>query len=352
MAVEARINKRLGKSFHLNADFRCDDGCLGILGASGSGKSMLLKCIAGIETPDHGRIVVNGRVLFDDAMGVNVKPQQRRVGYLFQNYALFPNMTVEKNIGIGVTRPQTEKAALVRELLHTFHLDGLEDRYPPQLSGGQQQRAALARMLAAKPEVILLDEPFSALDAHLREQMQLRLLEILRGHRDAVMVTHNRDEAFKLCTDVMVLDNGAVLGSGKTRELFANPGHVTIATLTGCKNISRIEPLSPTAVRAIDWGLTLRSALAVPPGASHVGIRAHDFEPLRNPGGAMNNVVEMRVRRRAEDLFEWNVIFTNAAQAETAESGEIWWKYSKYALDEFPTHLRLPPEALLFLHDE
>lgn len=351
MSIEVRIDKRLGRTFRLAVDFVSDDGCLGVLGASGSGKSMILKCIAGIETPNRGRIVVNGRVLFDDSLRINIPAQKRRVGYLFQNYALFPNMTIEKNVGIGVARPRAERTRMVGEFLRRFHLDGMEKRYPDQLSGGQQQRAALARMLAAEPEVILLDEPFSALDAHLREYMQLQLLEVIRGCPDVVMVTHNRDEAYRLCSGMMVLDDGGILGRGTTQELFANPGHVKIAQVTGCKNISRMERLSDTTLRAVDWGLTLASDRAIPDRAGFVGIRAHDFEPVHDAEAGMGNTVEMRIRERAEDLFEWNVIFTNGAAAEPAAQGEIWWKYSKYALKEFPALLRLPPEALLFLHE-
>lgn len=351
MSIEVRIDKRLGKSFRLEAEFATGDGCLGVLGASGSGKSMILKCIAGIETPDCGHIAVNGRVLFDDSRRINIRPQERRVGYLFQNYALFPNMTIAKNVGIGVSRPRSEKAAVVAEFLRRFHLEGMENRYPDQLSGGQQQRAALARMLAAEPEVILLDEPFSALDAHLREYMQLQLLDVIRNCPDVVMVTHNRDEAFRLCSGVMVLDDGRILGRGATRELFAAPGHIKIAQVTGCKNISRLEKLSERTLKAVDWGLVLVSDRAVPDDAGFVGIRAHDFEPVRERGDGQDNVVEMRIREKAEDLFEWNVIFTNAAHAAAGEEGEIWWKYSKYALQEFPAFLRFPPEALLFLRE-
>ena len=154
----------------LEADFEQEEGCMGILGASGCGKSMTLKCIAGIETPDSGRICLDGQVLFDSEKKINQKPQKRQVGFLFQNYALFPTMTVEENIGCGV-RDRSLRKQIVREQIQRFQLQGLENLKPSQLSGGQQQRTALARMLAGQPRLILLDEPFSALDSFLRDQM-------------------------------------------------------------------------------------------------------------------------------------------------------------------------------------
>ena len=169
MALEVDIEKKLG-DFRLRAAFTCDKGITGILGASGSGKSMTLKCIAGIERPDRGRIVLDGRVLFDSRQKINLKPQKRRVGYMFQNYALFPTMTVTQNIAAG----QGISADRVREMIERFHLKGLEGHYPSELSGGQQQRVALARIMAYRPDLILLDEPFSALDDNLKERLRLR----------------------------------------------------------------------------------------------------------------------------------------------------------------------------------
>ena len=160
MSLLVEIEKQLG-NFHLNVRFQAETETLALLGASGCGKSMTLKCIAGIMTPDRGRIVLNGRVLFDSEAGIDLPPQQRRVGYLFQNYALFPTMTVEKNILCGIrSGSKAEKNAALTATLHRFRLEGLEKRYPAQLSGGQQQRVALARILCTRPEAILLDEPF------------------------------------------------------------------------------------------------------------------------------------------------------------------------------------------------
>ncbi|MCD7897424.1 MAG: ATP-binding cassette domain-containing protein, partial [Planctomycetaceae bacterium] len=202
MAIDLRIRKSPGRDFTLDVGFHMDGGRLGILGASGSGKSMTLRSLAGIETPDRGAITLNGRVLFDAAARINLPPQRRRVGYLFQSYALFPNMTVAGNIAVALAGTGKERRARTGEYLERFGLAGMENRLPHQLSGGQQQRVATARMLAADPEAVLLDEPFSALDSHLRERMELQLLDLLRDRDDVILVTHSRDVAYRFATHI------------------------------------------------------------------------------------------------------------------------------------------------------
>lgn len=198
MSIEVLIKKDLGP-FKLNIAFQSDSRRIGILGASGCGKSLTLKSIAGIERPDEGRIVINGKALFDSSERMNLKPQLRKVGYLFQNYALFPTMTVEQNIAAGLTGKKGQIMHQVREMVERFHLNGLEKRLPGELSGGQQQRVALARMLVCEPEVILLDEPFSALDVYLRDQMQRELMQMLETYPGIViLVSHSRDEVYRM----------------------------------------------------------------------------------------------------------------------------------------------------------
>ena len=191
MSLYVDIEKRLG-AFRLQSKFEVADETLALLGASGCGKSVTLKCIAGIMTPDRGRIVLNGRVLFDSEKRTDLTPQQRRVGYLFQQYALFPNMTVEQNILCGIRAgSRSEKRALAAEKLRMFRLEGLEKKYPAQLSGGQQQRVALARILCSEPQAILLDEPFSALDSYLKWNLELELSDLLAGFRGPILwVSH------------------------------------------------------------------------------------------------------------------------------------------------------------------
>ncbi|MDR1985893.1 MAG: ATP-binding cassette domain-containing protein [Treponema sp.] len=350
MSIQVSIRKQVSRHFRLETGFENGDACLGILGASGCGKSMTLKCIAGIETPDAGHISVNGRVLFDSSRKINLKPQARRVGYLFQNYALFPRMTVLENITAALSLPKQEKLQKARPWIARFGLTDLADRYPRQLSGGQQQRAALARMLIQDPECILLDEPFSALDTHLREQMQVHLLQILESRHDVIMVTHSRDEAYRLCDELLVMDRGRVLTKGAAKALFQHPGSVPAARITGCKNISPIRRTGPQELYALDWGLSLHAAVPIEDSITHVGIRAHDFQPVwETPEPAAYNQVRMAITRRAEEPFEQALLFTNGDASNPGEQGEIWWKYSKYQFQEIPERLFIPPEALLLL---
>jgi molybdate transport system ATP-binding protein len=355
VSVTVRIRKKLSRAFSLELDFETSGGCLGILGRSGSGKSMTLKCLAGIETPDEGHIAVEGRTLFDSAKRVNLRPQERRVGYLFQNYALFPNMTVMENIlsppAAGRGGNGRREAAL---WIERFGLSGMEDRYPRQLSGGQQQRAALARMLASSPDAALFDEPFSALDSALREYMELQLQELLDtegpdgAFRNAILVTHNRDEAYRLCPELAVMSGGRIIVKGGSREVFGNPRFVEAARLTGCKNVSPARQISENEVFALDWGLSLRLAGSAE-GVTHIGIRAHDFVPADTPRGF--NEVRVAVSKRSSEPFEEAVLFTNADAACETERKEIWWKYSKYLKRSLPEKLFLPSEALLPLTD-
>ena len=216
MALIVDIEKTLG-DFHLKVNFTAEREVMALLGASGCGKSMTLGCIAGIVRPDKGHIELNGRVLFDSDKKIDLPPQKRKVGYLFQQYALFPHMTVEQNIRAGAhARPKAEREQAVREVLHAFRLEGLENNRPSQLSGGQQQRCALARILVGQPELVLLDEPFSALDAYLKWQVELELSDILKNLScGTLFVTHNRDEVYRLCDTVCVLNKGKPEGDGQ-----------------------------------------------------------------------------------------------------------------------------------------
>ena len=262
MSLTVAIRKRLGH-FLLDVAFDTAEPVTGLLGASGCGKSMTLKCITGVETPDEGRIVLDGEVLFDSARGINLPPQQRRVGYLFQHYALFPHMTVEKNILCGLygEKDKAVKQRRLREILEMMQLTGLEKHRPAELSGGQAQRVALARMLVSRPRLLLLDEPFSALDSHLRDQLQPQFSSLIRSYgRQAVMVTHSRDEAYHLCSRLCVMDEGRVLRSGGTKEVFADPGSEPAARLTGCKNIARAVKSGAYEVDVPAWGVRLTAA--------------------------------------------------------------------------------------------
>ena len=349
MSLYVDIEKRF-KGFSLAVKIASNGAPLGILGASGSGKSMTLKCIAGIETPDSGQIVLNGRTLFDSRKKINVSPQMRNVGYLFQDYALFPHMTVAQNIGCAIRGKGAARQEKVEELLARFALEGLGGRYPRQLSGGQQQRAAVARILAYEPEVLLLDEPFSALDEHLKERLQIEMRDLIREYPgDVVMVTHSRDEVYRLSESLLILEGGRVVEMGAVGAVFAKPKHLLSARLTGCKNLSAAHRVGERMVFAEDWGCVFVAAAPVPAQLTHVGIRAHDFHPA--VAGELN-AVRIHIEKRVESPFEWNVLFRAADGGGEREGGTIWWKYAKAStLTEAPTHLAVDPEVVLLLTD-
>ena len=304
MSIEVQIRKKLG-SFLLDISFQSRARRIGILGASGCGKSMTLKSIAGIETPDEGRIEVEGHTLFDRERRVNLKPQKRNVGYLFQNYALFPTMTVEKNIAAGLEGSRQEKEARVREMVKKFQLEGLEKRLPGQLSGGQQQRVALARIMAYEPDVILLDEPFSALDMYLKDRLQQELMEMLADYKGTViMVSHNRDELYRFSGELLVIDEGHIVAAGETKELFRNPVSREAAHLTGCKNFSRVRRVDAHTAEASDWGVTLRTTREIPEDTRWFGYRAHDFVPIWGEAG--ENMLRFDMESSALLPFERN----------------------------------------------
>jgi len=227
--LSVNIQKKLG-AFSLNVSFNAVEGVTGILGASGCGKSMTLRCIAGIEKPDHGRITLDDAVLFDGEKRINLPPQRRKVGYLFQNYALFPNMTVEKNILCGLyhEKDRAVRRHVLNDTINLLKLEGLEKHLPSQLSGGQQQRAALARILVNKPGLLMLDEPFAALDSHLRGQLRIQMKKLLEQYGSTTLiVTHNSDEACDLCGRIALMDAGAILTLKPTMELFREKMTVT-----------------------------------------------------------------------------------------------------------------------------
>ncbi|MEG5170901.1 molybdate ABC transporter permease subunit [Microcoleus sp. B3-D7] len=265
--------------FALDVGFDISPEVLGILGASGSGKSMTLRCIAGLETPSSGKIAVNGRVLFDSAQGINVPSKDRRIGFLFQNYALFPHLTVAENIAFGLQHlSESEQKIRVKEQLISVQMSGLENRYPHELSGGQQQRVALARAIAPSPDLLLLDEPFSALDTHLRSQLERELMQTLANYRGITLfVSHNLEEVYRVCKNLLVLAEGRPIAFDTKENIFDRPGNLTVAQLTGCKNFSAAKPIAETLVEAIDWGCTLTVVEPIPKSLVSVGIRAHQL---------------------------------------------------------------------------
>lgn len=350
MSIKVNIHKKL-KGFHLNVDVETSGKRIGILGASGCGKSMTLKAIAGIEKPDKGLIQVGDQILFESKRHINLPPQKRKVGYMFQNYALFPHMTVEENIGIGVYKDKAAKAKMVQEQIKRFHLEGLEKRRPGELSGGQQQRVALARIFAHEPDVILLDEPFSALDRFLKDQLVQELLELLKDFKgEIIIVSHNRDEIYTLCDELIIMDQGQPLLIGDTKEIFKNPQKVEAARLTGCKNISPIKKISSHELLATNWNIKLQVAEEISDEIKYIGIRAHDIKVVYCDNESYSNkmpsnILEVEVAQTLEYPFEMQYILKNMKATEG-----IWYKSSKTEkIMAKQLKIQLPMEALMLL---
>lgn len=349
MAIEVQIRKKLG-NFELDMEFDSNSRRIGILGASGCGKSMTLKCIAGIETPDQGKIVADGRILYDQ--GINIRPQKRNVGYLFQNYALFPTMTVRANIAAGLQGAREEKRQTVDKMLAKFQLDGLENRLPGKLSGGQQQRVALARIMAYEPDVILLDEPFSALDGFLKDRLQQELTQMLEDYKGTViLVSHSRDEIYRFSEELVIMNEGKAVCQGKTKNVFENPKRVEAARLTGCKNFSKIQRMDAHTMRALDWGIEFHLKREIPGDITHVGFRAHEFIPVW--GERRANCIRLELAGSAELPFEKNFYIKPEQQGEMGQESICWYiQKDKWAIlneQGLPDYLEFPEEQLLFL---
>jgi len=280
--LEIDIERAL-ENFNLLVNFSTGKGSVGLLGASGSGKSMTLRMIAGVSAPDRGCIVLNGKVLFDSATKCNLPAASRRIGVVFQDYALFPHLTVAENVGFGLSAlPATERHLRVARQLESMHISELANRFPKEISGGQRQRVAIARCMAIEPDALLLDEPFAALDPHLRRQTEEQLRETLSDFNGAVVfVTHDMEEAFRFCTDLLVLDSGRVIARGPKHDLFERPATVAAARLTGCKNIVPARRMAGDRIAVEAWNCELASAPEVPEGLTHIGFRSHQviFQP-------------------------------------------------------------------------
>jgi molybdate transport system ATP-binding protein len=264
--LDVRLVKRL-PGFTLDAEWTADGGVAALFGPSGAGKTLTLQCLAGLLRPDAGRIVVDGRVLFDGTTGVDVPPQARRVGYVFQGYALFPHLSVADNVGFGLRgRPRRERQARVAEVMTRLGLAGLEHRHPGELSGGQRQRVALGRALAIDPALLLLDEPLSALDAPLRRTLRDELQAVLADWGTAaVVVTHDFTEAYRLGDRIVVYEDGRVVQAAPRAELLWQPASESVARIMGIPNVLRGTVVKATPDRIqLRWRGQLLEAVNSP----------------------------------------------------------------------------------------
>ena len=332
--------KKILRDFVLEVNFSTENEIFALLGASGCGKSMTLKCIAGIQTPDAGKIILNGRILFDSEKKINLPPQQRKVGYLFQNYALFPNMTVAENILFA-----EKNFAKLEENLKKFKISELRNAYPAELSGGQQQRVALARILNSNAEILLLDEPFSALDSHLKWNLELEIAEILKNYGSAVLVSHNRGEVFRLANKIAVMNRGKILEINSKQRLFENPQSYSAAILTGCKNISAAKKISEKKIFAEDWQIELAVDKKIPDDLKFVGIHANFLKKVDSIG---ENIFLMSVEKIIEDEKFFIIELKNfETQSIYFEVEKNFWLANK--TEEI--FIKIPAEKIILLSE-
>jgi molybdate transport system ATP-binding protein len=338
MAIYVDIEKKTGGVLR-RFTFDSTAATVGVLGNSGSGRTLLLRCIAGVETPDRGKIQIHGKTVYDSEKHVNLKPSERRIGYLVSDYALFPKLSVEQNIACGYRGKRKEKEHTVEEYIRRFELEGLEDELPGKLNDEQRQRVALARMMIAQPQILLMDEPLLGSRRELLWSNLVRYLKLFDG--GYLFASQDPNEIYALCSWSVILEDGSVLAKGETKELFSQPGSVRAAQLTGCQNFSRVAPLDEYHVRALDWGIALRTAQKVEAHITHVGIRSHAMCTVDE---YTQNCLPVQCIAKREGLTSLEFQIRNAREPE---SSELVWKSSKGT--DVPPYLYLPPEQLMLL---
>lgn len=319
-----------------------------IMGPSGSGKSTLMHLLGGVDKPTAGHVWLQGTDLYkldENALAIF---RRRQIGLVYQFYNLLPVLNVRENLtlpllldGRNVNKNQLEQLAQIL---------GIQDRMnhlPHQLSGGQQQRTALARVLVGKPEVLLLDEPFSALDSYLKEQLMTELRKML-GYfdKDVLLVTHSRDEVYDLCDSMAIMESGKLIGMGRTKKIFSDPGTRTGAMLTGCKNIVPARAAGPRLVEIPRWGVTMHTGQDIREGLCAIGIRAHYFDEA-----ITDNAFPVVIEELIEEPFAWIIKFRYEKQ--DSKSAPVWWRFSKEKKNPDGlqrTRLGIAPEDILLLY--
>ena len=353
MSLSVSIKKSF-PAFTLDVDIEAGNETIGWLGESGCGKSLTMRCIAGIETPDEGKIVVNEKKFFEREAGkrptVNLSPQERKTALLFQNYMLFPNLTVAENVAAGIDRklPKEERNAQVDAELKRFGLDGFGKRYPSQLSGGQQQRVALARMLAAKPDILMLDEPFSALDAHLKGVLEQNLAGLFETfHGTILYVSHDIDEALRFCDRIAVIEKGHVMEVSTGNNLVNNPQSAASIRLSGCKNTTPAHRIDDHRVFLPAWGIEVETDKSAPENLTYMGVRAFFLERAEEPG---RNTYRVRVVRTSDSRFDRSVLLEfldrTPGSDPVVEQTENEMKYLEQHLFWRVDKLKVPREKL------
>lgn len=320
-------------SYDMDISFKTSSKRIGILGASGAGKSMLLKFISGIISPDHGTIKIDEEIIFDSSKKINIKPQKRDVAYMFQNYALFPNMTVRENIEIVIQGSKELRKEKASEYMKKFHIFDLADKRPKDLSGGQQQRVALARIMVYEPKVILLDEPFSALDSNLKDKLQIELEEMLSGFDGTIiMVSHSKDEIYRFSEELLIVDKGKIVEYGPTKKTFSHPKTLEGAKIIGLSNIMPVhfDRGNKISVPDLDTEICLDDFSYVydidTNKIKYIGIRDRDFE-LLSEGQTAENIINAKIEKIYEGLEDTRVYFSVIGKEKTDDERK---KYENY----------------------
>jgi molybdate transport system ATP-binding protein len=361
LLLEVSLKKSLPE-FKLDIAFSVNQEILAILGPSGSGKTMTLQCIAGLMRADKGYIRLNDTILLDSAKGIRLIPQKRRVGFVFQNYALFPHLNVEDNIAYGISHlSKEERKTKVSDLLEKMHISNLGKRYPRQLSAGQQQRVALARAIVPGPEVLLLDEPFSALDSQVKERLELELMNLQHFYQGNILfVTHNLAEGYKLASKIAVYDSGNIVQCDCRNKVIESPASRTVARLTGVRNIMHgsIKKIkSSTTVRVAvpelggDLIITTDDATDLVVNQSvTIGIRPEYIHIVDHSG---ENTFLCKADRIVEGVSLVNCFFhTNSNNTD-----KHWVEVSLHKMhsmlikEGYECYLFLPPEHIAIIRD-
>jgi molybdate transport system ATP-binding protein len=357
------LNKELvvniGKSFqefHLNINLKTNDKVVGIIGPSGAGKSLLLNCIAGLQKPDSGEIYARGINFYHNKESVNLTPGKRNIGYVFQNYALFPNMTVRENIILAIEHlDKTEIEKRFIDKVKLLNLEGQVNKYPKELSGGQQQRVAIARALVIEPNILLLDEPLAAIDEFSKRKIIHELKNIITNFSGIVIiVTHNLEEAYELSDRLIMLSDGNVLINKPKAQVFSHPESKKVADFIGIENIYKIKSKDKNKVVINESGIEFQIEGDVDKEASHVCFRSSDIRVNNNEDS--NNKYEVKVNETLETIDGYNVILDILNPKANKKYERVIWKVKKQVWDKQIKEgknfkICIPPNQILTLKD-
>ena len=331
-----------------------DGEFVAIMGPSGCGKSTLLNILGLLDNPTSGDYYLADREVGHLKEKERTQVRKGNIGFVFQSFNLIDELNVFENVELPLTYLKvkaSERKQMVNDILKRMNISHRANHFPQQLSGGQQQRVALARMMIGEPEVILLDEPFSALDGYLKDIMQRDMQNFLNEYTgDMILVTHSRDEAYKFCGHLTILDSGQALTTGETKKLFERPGILQAARLTGCKNFSTVQKMGKHSIYAVDWDLMLQTKDVVSDDVTHVGIRGHWMKGASEGG---ENHMEVEVMEYIETTFEHQYLLKNK---KGGDCQPVWWMCPKGNFEEdphakVPKYIHFPEEHLMLLKE-